>query len=96
MEAKRKSAELPFAMWEPFIWEYSSAISTLLLLPLVIITLRVFPFNWQAIKRSIFQYFIAATIFSLLHVSIMVGLRKLTYFVVQRSYDFGDLWFELL
>jgi len=96
MEAKRKSAELPFAMWEPFIWEYSSAISTLLLLPLLIITLRIMPFNWQAIKRSIFQYFIAATIFSLLHVSIMVGLRKLAYFTVQRSYDFGDLWFELL
>jgi len=96
MEAQRKNAELPFAIWEPFVWEYSSAISTLLLLPLVIFALRKIPFNWQSIKFSIFQYFIVATMFSLLHVSIMVGLRKLAYFSVQRSYDFGNLWFEML
>ncbi len=96
MEAQRKNTSLPFDMWEPFVWEYSSAISTLLLLPFIILLLRKIPFNWQAVKRSFLQYFVAASVFSLLHVGIMVGLRKLAYFSVQRSYDFGDLWFELL
>ncbi|MGB2739028.1 MAG: LytTR family DNA-binding domain-containing protein [Cognaticolwellia sp.] len=95
MEAQRKNASLPFDMWEPFVWEYSSAISTLVLLPFIFMLLRKIPFNWQAIKYSLFQYFIAASVFSLLHVAIMVGLRKLSYFMVQRSYDFGNLGFEL-
>lgn len=95
MEAQRNNASLPFEMWEPFVWEYSSAISTLVLLPFIFMLLRNIPFNWQAIRYSLFQYFVAASVFSLLHVGIMVGLRKLSYFIVQRSYDFGNLGFEL-
>lgn len=96
MEAQRENAVIPFAIWEPFVWEYSSAIATLVLLPFIFMLLQRVPFNWQAIKYSIFQYFLAASIFSLLHVAMMVGLRKLAYFTVERSYDFGDLWFELI
>lgn len=95
MEAQRNNASLPFEIWEPFVWEYSSAISTLVLLPFIFMLLRNIPFNWQAIRYSLFQYFVAASVFSLLHVGIMVGLRKLSYFIVQRSYDFGNLGFEL-
>lgn len=95
MEAKRKGSELPFALWEPFVWEYSSGISVLLLFPLMVVLLRRLPFSWQSIKRSIFLYFLASIIFSLLHVGIMVAIRKLSYFLVQRNYDFGDLWYEL-
>ena len=32
MEAQR-NGQLPFQLWEPFVWEYSSAISTLMLVP---------------------------------------------------------------
>ncbi len=39
MEAKRKGEELPFQLWEPFVWEYSSAISTLMLFPLLVLLL---------------------------------------------------------
>lgn len=95
MEAKRKGSELPFELWEPFVWEYSSAISVLLLFPLMVVLLRRLPFSWQSIKRSIFLYFLASIIFSLLHVGIMVAIRKFSYFLVQRNYDFGDLWYEL-
>ena len=95
MEAQRNNASLPFEIWEPFVWEYSSAISTLVLLPFIFMLLRNIPFNWLAIRYSLFQYFVAASVFSLLHVGIMVGLRKLSYIIVQRSYDFGNLGFEL-
>jgi len=96
MEAKRNTEDLPFQLWEPFTWEYSSAISILLLFPLIVLLLKKLPFNWQAIKRSLFYYFIASVIFSLLHVFIMVSLRKLVYFFMSRSYDFGEIWFELI
>lgn len=96
MEAQRENAIMPFAFWEPFVWEYSSAIGTLVLIPFIFMLLQKVPFNWQAIKYSLWQYFIAASVFSLLHVAMMVGLRKLAYFTVERSYDFGLLWFELL
>lgn len=95
MEAQREDPSLPFALWEPFVWEYSSAISTLVLLPFIFMLLRIMPFNWQAIRYSLLQYFVAATVFSLLHVGIMVALRKLFYVAVQRSYDFGHVGTEL-
>ena len=95
MEAKRKSGSLPFQIWEPFIWEYSSAISVLILFPALVILLQRMPFNWQSIKGSLFHYFLASIIFSLCHVSIMVAIREIVYFIMDGQYDFGDIGFEL-
>jgi hypothetical protein len=96
MEAGRKSAEPSFQLWEPFVWEYSSAISALLLFPFFILLLKKVPFNWQAIKRSLFSYLLASVAFSLLHTGIMVALRELVYLLVGGNYDFGDIGFELI
>ena len=95
MEAKRKGEAIPFSLWEPFVWEYSSALSVLLLFPFMVVLLRLVPFSWQQLKRSILLYFLASIVFSLLHVGIMVGLRKLVYILAQGHYDFGDVWYEL-
>ena len=35
MEVKR-SGDLPFLIWEPFVWEYSSALGSLLMFPALI------------------------------------------------------------
>ena len=96
MEAQRKSDPLPFAVWEPFLWEYSSAFSVLLLFPPLVWFLRKVPFDWLSIKRSLFRYFLASVVFSLCHVSIMVGIRELVYFVMGGNYSFGDVWFEFI
>ena len=40
MEAKRKGEPLIFQLWEPFVWELSSAISMLMLFPLLVLFLR--------------------------------------------------------
>ena len=95
MEAQRDGV-LPFQLWEPFVWEYSSALSTLILVPGVIFLLKYQPFNFQAISRSLCLYFFASIVFSVLHVAIMVALRKLVYWSQAGSYDFGLLWYELL
>ncbi len=95
MEAQREGA-LTFLMWEPFIWEYSSALSTLLIFPILIWFLRLLSFNWQNITASLGMYFGASIIFSVLHVGIMVGVRKLIYLLNDESYNFGLSWFELI
>ena len=95
MEAQRDGV-LPFQLWEPFVWEYSSALSTLILVPGVIFLLKYQPFNFQAITRSLCLYFFASIVFSVLHVAIMVALRKLVYWSQASSYDFGLLWYEFL
>ncbi|SFC32442.1 LytR/AlgR family response regulator transcription factor [Pseudoalteromonas denitrificans] len=96
MEAKRQGPQLPFQLWEPFVWEYSSALSTIFLFPFIVFLLKKCPFNWQQIKRSIFIYFLASVAFSLMHVGVMVSLREAVYFFMAGDYSFGDLWFELL
>ncbi|MEQ3512316.1 LytTR family DNA-binding domain-containing protein [Pseudoalteromonas sp. BZB3] len=95
MEAQRDGV-LPFQLWEPFVWEYSSALSTLILVPGVIYLLKYQPFNFQAITRSLCLYIFASIVFSVLHVAIMVALRKLVYWSQASSYDFGLLWYEFL
>ena len=95
MEAQRDGA-LPFMLWEPFVWEYSSAVGTLLLFPALLFLLKHHPFNWQAVGRSLTTYFAASVFYCLLHVAIMVGLRKLIYGLQGRGYDFGLSWFELV
>jgi len=95
MEAQRDGA-LPFMLWEPFIWEYSSAIGTLLLFPALIWLLKVSPFDWQKIARSLLIYSFGSIVFSLSHIGVMVAIRKLVYTVQDMHYDFGLSWFELL
>jgi len=95
MEAQRSTEPMPFQLWEPFVWEYSSALSALLLFPAMFLLLKKVPFSWLAIKRSMFYYFLASVIFSLSHVFLMVSMREVSYFVMSGNYDFGDVWFEL-
>ncbi|WP_144209293.1 LytR/AlgR family response regulator transcription factor [Shewanella donghaensis] len=95
MEADRKGTPLPFQVWEPFVWEYSSAIGVLVLFPLLIYSLQRIPFEWTSIKRSVLYYFLISVVFSLCHVAIMVGIRESIYFVMNSNYDFGNIGFEL-
>lgn len=95
MEAQRKSNELAFMLWEPFVWEYTSALSTLILFPAVVTLLKNIGFNWQKIKYTVVIYFIASVAFCFAHVGIMVGLRECYYYFMAMDYDFGDIWFEM-
>lgn len=96
MEAGRKGGDLPFKLWEPFVWEYSSAISSLILIPLVITMLQLRPLQWGQIKVNIPTYVGFSIIFSLLHVAGMVAIRHAIYWTQNMSYQFGDIPYELL
>jgi len=92
MEAKRHADETSFLLWQPFVWELSSAFATLSLLPAISWLLRRINLNW----RTLMIYLGASLLFSLSHVAIMVALRKIVYWSQSLVYDFGDTLFELL
>ncbi len=96
MEAYRRSDILTFKLWKPFVAEYTSAISILLLIPALSWLIKVVPLNGKRIRKTFVIYLTASVIFSSFHISMMVGLRKFIYWVQDLTYTFGDLSFELL
>ena len=83
-----------------FVWEISSAFSSLMLFPIIALFTIKCSWQWQNPLRSLVQYFFAAIIFSLFHIGIMVGLRELTYWFTPQNYDFAkslsELGYELI
>lgn len=96
MEESRNSDTLPFLIWQPFLFEYSSAIGSVLLLPAIGWLLNKRPILSENFKRTFIIYLFASIVFSLCHITIMVWLRKLVYWTQDLTYDFGDLLFELV
>jgi len=94
MEASRHGQQPDFMLWEPFVWEYSSAISTLLLLPLLFRWFRFLPFTLSNVKGYLLLNLCASLVFSALHVGLMVALRKFVYLLQGSQYDFGPVWLE--
>lgn len=97
MEASRHNAIPTFELWEPFVWEYSSAIAIMLLVPWVCLLIDRYPLMSTHIKRSIGLYVCAAIAFSIAHVVCMVAIRKGVYFLLgYHPYLFGALPYEFL
>lgn len=82
--------------WEPFTWEYTSGILTLLLIPFVLWVERRFPFTVSSWRKSAIIHFGATIPFSIIHVAGMVAVRKAIYALHGRYYDFGSIPLELL
>jgi hypothetical protein len=81
----------PVAYWEPLVWEASSNIFVLGLIPAILALERRFPLQWSLLKRN-FPILLAGSVaFSLIHVGGMVLLRKLAYSTQGMHYDFGDV-----
>jgi hypothetical protein len=96
MEETRRSGELPYEVWKPFVWEFSSAVSMIILFPVLIWLLNKFPLNWKKIKLTFVIYFVASLIYSGLHILGMVSIRELVYWIMGQSYDMGEFYFEIL
>ena len=81
---------LKFAAWEPVVWEWSSNLVLLALVPAVIVFERRFPIHFGALRRSLPWHVPGAMLFSVAHVVAMVGLREIAYFAMGADYDFGN------
>lgn len=82
------------AAWQPWSWEWSSALLFLALLPAVIALEQRFPFRFDTWRRSLVLHLLLSVPFSLLHVLGMIGLRKMAYIIAGGHYDFGPFGFN--
>ncbi|MFC5743108.1 LytTR family DNA-binding domain-containing protein [Dyella tabacisoli] len=82
--------ELP--AWRPAVWECSSALMLLALVPMVVAIERRWPFRFDSWQRSLPWHIPASVVFSLLHVGGMIALRVLAYGVAGYHYHFGPWW----
>ncbi len=85
----------PLENWEPFVWEFSSAILVGLLVVAIARLNQAWRFTADFWRVPLFVHMLATIPFSLIHVGGMVGLRKIAYSFADRSYDFGSLMVEL-
>ena len=85
----------PLATWEPFVWEFSSALLIALLIFAVAALNRRWRFSAESWRRPLLVHMLATVPFSLLHVGGMVAIREAVYRVAGGSYEFGNLLLEL-
>ncbi len=83
-------AELHFENWKPIVWEFSSNLTSLCLVPAVIYFERRFPLHFGVLRKHLSLHVLGSVVFSILHVAGMVALRKLAYASQSESYDFGN------
>ncbi|WP_067652184.1 LytTR family DNA-binding domain-containing protein [Dokdonella koreensis] len=93
MDARRSG--LDTADWEPAVWEGSSALLWLVIVPCVVWFTRRVPFQWDGLRRYLALHLAASVLVCLVHVGGMVGLRVLAYRVMGGTYVFGDWPVEL-
>jgi DNA-binding LytR/AlgR family response regulator len=94
MAARRDGLDI--ADWEPVVWEWSSGLSLLLLVPAVAAFSRRFPLHWETWRAHLPWHLLASVVFSLLHVGMMVAMRKAAYVAQGLHYDFGAWPVELV
>lgn len=80
---------LDYAAWEPVVWEWSSGLAWLALVPGVVWFTRRFPLYWDNWWRQLPWHLLASVVVSVLHVLAMVAMRTVAYRVQGDSYDFG-------
>lgn len=78
--------------WQPTAWEFSSVSVTWCLIFGVAWWLQRFPITRASWWRSLPAHILITVPYSLVHVGVMVGLRKLVYRALGASYDFGAWW----
>lgn len=97
MEHNRNGEPL-ISLWEPFAWEYTSAFSTLILLPIIFYFFNQQPPRLTKIKSQLLTHLAASITFSLAHVVLMVLFREWIYYLTGGDYNFGpwlrEIWYE--
>jgi len=85
-----RRAGLSFSSWEPVVWEWSSNLVALALVPLVVWFTRRVPLHLDTWRRSLPLHVLGSIAWSAMHVAGMVAVRKAVYALQGAHYDFGD------
>ncbi|MBL4596704.1 MAG: LytTR family transcriptional regulator [Robiginitomaculum sp.] len=96
MEAAREG--LPSIGIEPWIWGISSFIGLVVVVPFLLAWSRTISFTVENWGKALVQHLLLSMVFSALHVSIMVMVRKLAYPILldEKYRFFGDIIRESL
>lgn len=79
------------ALWEPYLWEYSSALATALLVIPLIYFIRKLDTYAFGVRTWLVWHFAFASLFSIAHVTLMVTFRELCYLLSDKEYNFGPI-----
>jgi len=82
--------------FEPWVWEASSSVAILSLVPLVVWATRRWPFRFDTWTHSVKVHLALSVPFSLFHVGLMVALRIPMYAAMGAHYHFGNDWLQEL
>lgn len=87
--ANRAGEGQVLSLWEPAVWEYSSFVLMLALIPFIAWFNNRVSIGAQTWKWAVPLHLLATVPFSLIHVSGMEGLRVLAYDAVGQHYNVG-------
>ncbi len=87
--ADLRAAGLVLPWWKPVLWELSSHLMVLLLIPGIVAWNRRFPLHWDTLRRHLPWHLAGSLVFSLAHVAGMVGVRLVVHAMAGERYDFG-------
>ncbi len=84
--------------WQPAVWEFSSYTAILILAPAVYYGYRRFHWRRLGLVRFLAMQAVLCTLFSAVHIALMVGIRQVAYLAAHSHYDFshGHMWLEVI
>lgn len=88
-------AQLQFENWKPIVWELSSVLVGLCLVPAIIAFERRFPLYIGVLRKHLPMHILGSIVYSVVHVTAMVWIRKVVYLSQNLSYDFGNWPLEM-
>jgi sensor histidine kinase YesM len=88
------SARSHFAAWKPFLWELSSIVVIVALIPFIVRFENRIRVDSRPRTRVLLAHIAGAIAFSALHTTGMVLIRKLVYTLAGESYNFGNIIVE--
>ena len=88
-------AQLQFENWKPIVWELSSVLVGLCLVPAIIAFERRFPLYIGVLRKHLPMHILGSIVYSVVHVTAMVWIRKAVYISQNLSYDFGNWPLEM-
>jgi two-component system LytT family sensor kinase len=86
-----KRARPDFAVWKPFVWELSSVLIIVALIPLIVQLERRVRIDSRPRLRAFLIHAAAAVGFCIVHMTGAILLRKAAYALAGESYEFGNI-----
>lgn len=86
----------PLDAWKPFVWEYSSTWVAFLLVPFIMMYDERYPISSKSWLSHLLMHIPISMVFSAVHITGMVAIRKLVFMSVNEVYIFTDLNYTIL